>query len=78
MNSVMITNKTNLMNKVRGVLGIAVLAHIYAYVMYGLKCGNDFWIIPFGFVLTIFFMAGVWMCLDLIGGKRESKDGGHD
>lgn len=62
------------MNRIRGVLGIAVISHIYAYLMYGPKCGYDSWIIPLGLALTILFMAGIWMCLDVISGKQKSKD----
>lgn len=66
------------MKKIRAFLGIAVISFIYGFISHWIGTQEGFWKMPALFVVSLFFITGIWICLDIMFGKHESKDGGHD
>lgn len=65
------------MKKIRVALGMVVISCVYGFILHLIGTHEGFWKIPVLFLMSVFFISGIWICLDIIFGKHESKDGDH-
>lgn len=66
------------MKKISAIFGMVVITCMYGLVLHWIGTQEGFWKIPALFVMSIFLISGIWVCLDIIFGKHESKDRSND